>query len=410
VSNAVERPGRHPLIRGVAAVAAAVGLVAGAWWASAEPLDPTLPHQVTVGPSPGPAPMSRLNGSRNGRSGNPLPRAPKSLWRARVPGSIVDDVAIDPQGAVVVGSTTHLAQIDPRGRVAWSFRLGTASAATGPVISSNGSRVLVTSEAELLVVRQDGRVRTRRSLPVRKSSRIPALLPVETGGVAVAVDAELLLLEADGDVRARASAPGSVQTLLHRPAGLVVVTRDGAVLGWAPPSPLSEIGSLGGNPSGGAVLVSDDTLVSVVDSRRLVALDLLSGVRRLLVPEAKLSFDGPPAVAADRQTLVVSWDGLLLRHDRKGRETLRLALEPTDLTLDGGVPAARSGDGAPLLVGRDGRIGFARPGLDVGVVGPSSSVQTAAGAACVTPASLVPAGPGRMVLACRSGIVWLVGS
>ncbi len=401
---------RRRFARVVAAVAAATGLVAGAWWASAEPLDPTLPHQVTVGPSPGAAPMAGLNGSRNGRSEHPLPRAPKPRWRARVPGSIVHAVATDSQGAVVVGSTTHLTQVDAHGRVAWSLRLGTASAAAGPVISSDGSRVLVTSEGELLMVRRDGRVRSKRSLPVRKATRVPAPLPVETGGVALAVGAELLLLEADGDVRARASAPGTVLTLLHRPAGLVVLTRDGTVLGWTPPSPLTEIGSLGGNPSGGAVLVADDTLVSVIDFRRLVALDLVSGARRLLVPEAKLSFDGPPAVLPDRQTLVVSWDGLLLRHDRKGRETLRLALEPADLTLDGGVPAGRSGDGAPLLVGRDGRIGFARPGLDVGVVQPNHDVQTAAGAACVTPVSLVPAGPERMALACRSGIVWLVGS
>ena len=46
--------------------------------------------------------------------------------------------------------------------------------------------------------------------------------------------------------------------------------------------------------------------------------------------------------------------------------------------------------------------------LCLGIVLPGA--VRAAGAACVTPASLVPAGPGRMVLACRSGIVWLVGS
>jgi hypothetical protein len=233
---------------------------------------------------------------------------------------------------------------------------------------------------------------------------------METGGVAVAMGSELLLLESDGSVRTRASAPGAIQTLLRRSAGLVVLTRSGTVLGWAPPSPLTDIGSLGGSPSGGAVLVKGHTLVSVVDFRRLVALDLTSGVRRLLVPEGKISLDGPPALLAGEQTLVVSWDGLLLGHDGRGSETMRVALEPVDLTVDAGTPVGRSGDGAPLLVGRNGRVGFARPGVDVGVVAKDGTLRTAPGAACVAPVSLVSTGSQKMVLACRSGIVWLVGS
>ena len=50
-----------------------------------------------------------------------------------------------------------------------------------------------------------------------------------------------------------------------------------------------------------------------------------------------------------------------------------------------------------------------RPGLDAGVVSVNGEVAAARGAACGDPVAIAPGGARRMVVACRSGLVFMLG-
>ena len=391
----------------MAAAALSAGLVVASWLAAADPIDPTLPHQVIVGEPNGPAPMDRLNQSRTGRSKTLLPRRPRVRWRKRVPGKIERNLAVDDRGSIVVSSTSHLSQVDKHGKLAYSLRLGSSFAVTGPVITSNGARLVVTADAEVVSVDATGHILWRRSLPVPGFARPASPLPTSDGGSVVAVNADVFRLEPDGAVRARASAGEEITCLLERSSRLLLVTSSGNVLGWSPPAAASRVGSLGGPPTAGAALIEPRTLVAVVDLRRLVELDLATRTRRVRFGHESLSLLGPPTITRAGETRVSTGDGLLLGHDADGKETLRVALEPGEIA-DGGASRSATRSSPSVLIDRAGSVGFARPGMDVGVATAAGRLQTADGAACVTPVSLVPAGERAMAVACRSGIVWLV--
>jgi hypothetical protein len=391
------------------AIALGAALSVAAWLTLAQALDPTLPHRVIVGDAPGPAPMDRVDHARTGKASDPLPRRPRKLWRARVPGSIVHSLAVDHAGAIVVSSDSHLSQLSPRGKTLWTLRLGASPAATGPVITSSGARLVLTAEGEVVSVDASGKTQWRRVLPLGRAEQPAPPLPTSDGGCVVAIGQELFRLEPSGAVRTHTTLEERIQCVLRDGSALVVVTRTGNVFSYSPPSPPMQIGSLGGSPSGGALLAAARTLVAVVDSHRLVELNLLTGLRRLRLPDGPLSLAGPPAVLPTGATRLVSLDGLLLGHSATGKETLRVAVEPHEVALDGGVATHSARGGPPVIVDSDGWAGYARPGKDVGVASPDGRLHTAAGAACVTPVSLVPAGKLKMALGCASGIVWLVG-
>jgi hypothetical protein len=325
-----------------------------------------------------------------------------------VQGTVQHSVAVDRRGSIVVASTTHLSQISSNGKLSWALRLRSSPAATGPVLTSDGRR-LVATESELLSADADGQILWRRDLPSSGSGAPAPLLPTSDGGCTVPVGAHLFRMEPDGTVRDHAHVGEAILDVLGQGSSLVILTRSGAVLRWSPPADPNPLGSLGGPPTGGAALAAEQVLVAVVDSRRLVEFHLATGQRRVRVGEGRLMLDGQPAVTLRRETRVATLDGLLLGHDSAGKETLRVALAPRVSAGDGGVRVARSSRAPPLIVDSRGQVGFVRPGMDVGVVSADGKLSTAAGAACISAAGLVPAGRGRMAVACRSGIIWLVG-
>jgi hypothetical protein len=164
---------------------------------------------------------------------------------------------------------------------------------------------------------------------------------------------------------------------------------------------------LGGRGNQGAVLIGEHRLAAIVDDKRLVEIDLTTGAHRVRVPEGPLSYQSPVVVTTQGETRVASADGLLFGHDAQGRETLRIALGPTDSGRDAGAPSAAKPTSTLLLVDRRGAVAYARSGQEPGLLGADKEVFTLAGAACGDPVAMVSAGPGRLAGACRSGVVWL---
>src|SRR5579859_2608307 len=122
-------------------------------------VDPTEPSTIVVGPSPGIAPMARVDGARRGRARQPLPDRPKILWRRAGRGGLdLAPLTVDARGAIMVPSATlpELFQLLPDGREAWRVPTGRGPAIAGSVILGDGTRVLATSAGELLGFSPEG--------------------------------------------------------------------------------------------------------------------------------------------------------------------------------------------------------------------------------------------------------------
>ncbi|MEO7331811.1 MAG: hypothetical protein ABI193_24760, partial [Minicystis sp.] len=218
-------------------------------------------------------------------------------------------------------------------------------------------------------------------------------------------------------------------------AGTLFTTESGSAFLWRPPGSPRKLGSFTGVPRRGALLADGRTLVAVVDTRRVVGLDLLTGTTHVRAtgfpgnffdsPAALAPSDiarGPLAQMGPGVALVTVQTGLLLGLDAAGNERVRLSLDkppPAILGVLGGTvggPGGASFFGAaefkpspPLIVDADGRLGFARANGRVGVVGPDGAVSLAGERVCLTPVAVVPAGDKRMLLVCRDGGLWLYG-
>jgi hypothetical protein len=388
-------------------VAAALSLLIAGAASGAERLDPTLPHAWVVGSPRGAAPMVRLDAERSGRAPEALPRAPRVLWRSRVPGGIAHPVTVDDQGALIVSSPiAALTQIAAGGKTLWTVQTGATPPVTAPVLTSDGTRVVLTSGGDLLGFDRAGRRRFSVLLPLAAVRNVAEPLPLDDGGLVVAGGRSVLRLDRGGSLQARALLDADVTVLLSRGRATLIITERGDVAEWHPPSAPTKIASFAGRVDGAARFGS--TLIAVVDQARLIDLDLVTGARheRLEMP---LGLSGWPSLLPDGGTRIVTLDGLLLGHDSRANETQRVALEPPTLLGSAGAPSAPASASPSVIVDAKGRVGFVRPGLAAGVVDASGTIHSAEGAACLDPVGVTPAGLGRMVLACRSGALWMLG-
>jgi hypothetical protein len=374
--------------------------------ADAESLDPTLPQRRVVGAPAGASPMSRINGARTGRTAAALPEKPRILWRTRVTGGISLAPAVDERGRVVIASGNgQILQFDERGKSLSSVKTGSDLPVLGPVLSSDGTRVLVTSAPELYGITPSGSVRYHYTLPVGSAGDVPPLAASD-GGIVVAAAGNLFRFDASGSLQARASYTGIAAAILERASHVLLVLDRGEVYEWKPPASPNKLASFGGRIDEGAALSGPERVTAVVDHQRLCDVDLKTATRTVRVDSAD-AVQGPPTLLTSGETRIVTFSGLMLGHDRSGNETTRIALEPSIVGTDGGLVGFTPAPG--LIADAQGRIGYVRPGLEAGVVLPNGNLVSASGAACGDPLSLTPAGPKRMLLACRSGLVFMLG-
>lgn len=398
---------RLTLALGGSTLALALGALATVARGS-EAVDPTVGGSWVVGSPRGARPMDRVDAARSGRARDPLPSKPRILWRARIQGGVAQSVAVDARGAVIVSSPiATVTELSPAGKTAWTSKTGATPPATSPVLTSDGTRVVLTTGGELYGFDRTGRERFSLPLPLVATGRVTEPLPERDGGLVVAAGRSVIRVDRSGVVRASARLDSDVTALLGRGSETLIVTDRGDVLGWKPPAEPTELSSFGARVDGAAL--DGNRLCAVVDQKRLVDLDLATGTR-FTRTENPLGLSGPPALVPGGTTRVVTLDGLLLAHDAKGEELLRVALEPPSMIGDGGASVlSASSASPPVVTDAKGRVGFVRPGLDAGVVDGAGNLRAAAGAACIDPIGIAPAGSGRMVLACRSGVVFLLG-
>lgn len=423
--------------------------------ADADAIDPLLPRVVMRGAPRGAAPSERLDGQRTGRARGRLPSAPVELWRRHVTSGIELPPLVDANDNILLAlATPEVLKLGPDGKEIWRARLGSSPAAAAPVLTNDGTLVVVTAAGQAWGLAPNGAVRFVTGLGVRGRDIDAAPLALAGGGVLIASGATLVEIDRDGAIKARTSVdlhggPGaSAGSAESRITGALIVappgdarlaasalftTESGAVYGFRPPGAPRRLGTFGGQIRRGAVLANDRTLLAVVDGRRLVALDLPTGSAHVLTSAPPLTaLDGPVAISPASRgglALVALQNGMLLGLDAAGNEKLRVLLDKQAPPPDAGsspLPpvggqlsppsggffgnlAASASASPPVIVDAEGRVAFVRAGGRLGVVDAGGAVALASERPCASPTSLTPAGDRRVLLACRDGGLWLYG-
>jgi outer membrane protein assembly factor BamB len=356
--------------------------------------------EVAVGTAEGPAPLAGLNVQRSRQSQHRLPKAPELAWRIRVVGPVVRAPIIDNKQALVVSHGNGLlTQLNRNGKVSWRHRLGDAAPASDIVVLSDGTRAVVNADNALLLFTRSGNLRQR--VPTNLKGEIRALLPTPSGGVLVAGSHRIVEFESDGTLSASFSTPSKVQQLL---AQRLAVTQDGTVyrldrtLGAEPVAK-----ALGG--ARGDVVLNDNRLLFFDAQRDLISLNLLTRRTTPLAQDPGAGWLDWLAVGKNGIFLGTR-EGLLVALDNDGRERSRVGL----LTRAGEAPPGlvESLSTPPPFVDPDGELAIALPGQGVAVFGPDGSRRRMAEASCLRPVAVLPAGDGRLALACHSGEIWLL--
>lgn len=366
---------------------------------SAHATNPAYAKRTRVGTSSGATTMARADISRSGLTKSALPAALKVERELRVPGGITTGMLSDGDGRLIVATLDpELVQLDPTGKQQWSASTGKSAAVVQPVLTSDGTRVVLNADNQLLGFGSSGKRRFTLQLPAGYSPSAD-LLPMPDGSVVVALSNRLVRVSAEGRVLDTARAHSKVAALLGKGRDVLALTNAGDLLRWRSPHPPRRIAGLGGPPTGG--VIRGRHLLTVVGGRKLLDIDLPT-----LTQHVRWSLQGSdaldsPVALPDGDTLSWTSDGLLLRHSKSGTERMRVSLEP-------GATSPSPVTNSPVLADASGRFAFARAGLGLGIVDADGSLHFVEGASCEAPVSLIAIGGSRFALGCRSGVLWLL--
>lgn len=378
--------------------------------AEATRFEPNAPVTLVAGPPRGAGTMARVDGRRRGCV-DAIPDSLKQVWRLPLRGGVEMPAAVDQDGSVVVALTlAEVVQVSPSGVEQWRTKTGISTATVAPVILRDGTRLVLNALGEAWAINPNGSIRFRVDLGSLGRDPRVAPLPLENSTVVVAAGPNILILEPDGSIRAQTRAEESlVGSLIETPSGIVGTTDSGKVILWSPPLAPKILGTFRGSIRDGALLADDQTLLAVVDRRRLVAFNLLSGSTETRA--SLFGLEGPPSLSPNGVTFNTTYGGLLVGNATSG-EILRVPLDPgaTSQGIDdaGVLSALYTRSSPPILVDRRARVLFARADGRVGVVNTSGRVFVF-DSGCDETTSIVAAPQNRFVLTCRAGALLMLG-
>ncbi|HEY4156629.1 MAG TPA: PQQ-binding-like beta-propeller repeat protein [Polyangiaceae bacterium] len=357
-------------------------------------LDPSTAHTFVVGSSPALAACAQVDASSSRRSPSLLPTHPIVSGALRLGRGIRQAPASDSSGNLLIAfDDGRLSEIDQQGHSKWSAAAD-AEIVSAPIITSNGSRIVVTQNGEVHAFDEHGLTRCRHALPGVDTQRETLAIPTPAGGVLLANNAHLLVLNASCELERDTHTTDRVVSILASARALIAVLADGSVLRAAAIGGFERVAHLGGKFEGAAL--RDGELLALADRHTLVSLDLASRTRRTLAVESGLTLRGSPLLLADGGTLLVTDDELLSVRDADGRETARIPLAAGNRTLQ--RPRAPS-----LIVDAHGTVLSVQPGQPAISVSSDGKLTPIEAATCGEPFPPVPLGAGRVAIACRSG-------
>ncbi|MSP25000.1 MAG: hypothetical protein EXR75_07520 [Myxococcales bacterium] len=418
------------------------------------------PRSEVVGAPRGYAPRDRIDAGRTGRTTTELP-TPLARWRwqRELTAGLELPPVVDAEGAVSAWLVTgEVVRVDREGKISWRRRTTCSPGGVAPVLTSDGSVALVCADGSIERIDRAGALRPAapldRAAPLGATALRVTATPLgrDDGGLDIALDDELVRVDASGRVTARTGlgrGQRAVGGLVRIGAAVIATGEDGTVWRWQPPSAAVVLGSFGGSVAGGAAYLGPRALVGVVANARVVAFDPVArGITLLAEATAQDGFEGPVTSSFSGDVLVVSRKGEIVTIREKTAEVRR---EPLELRAFGPLTSTRGatapmGYGAgtfpALLVDAANTVAFVLPSGRMGIVANTSSAERPAdnavekqpadkqadekhaaekhpaekatrvtileAAVCPQPLAILPAGPRRVVIACRSGhiIAW----
>jgi hypothetical protein len=354
------------------------------------------PHAFVLGPSRGSAVAAGVDPAHS-RQATALPAVDTARvsWRRHIPGGIGCNVLVDAEGRVFAAGLGRVTQLGPDGALQFSQ----GERFSGPVAAAllaDGTRAVLTREGSLFGWSPSGANAFELPLDVPAAPSTSSLLPLPDGGALASVGAWLFEIDATRSVGAHAVLAAAAQHTLLVGARAVVIDEQGRVFEWDRREPLRSLGSFGSPIV--AALVDAGSLIALSSRRSLLRMDRSDGRVHEL---ARLDATGVGPVLgriATGRWALMKHDGtwFSLERDVAPHAPVSRAdpagLSDIDLVVDATGVVAWWASEAPLRL--ETAPGVGRELSDV---------------RCTVPASLVPAGAGRLLAACSSGLIWLVG-
>jgi hypothetical protein len=356
--------------------AAALGLVARAPALHADSADPRVPLRVVTAR---PAPRVELGSQAT------------LAWQARVLEPILGAPVADGGTSLVVAHASGLVvELDANGRTRSTVRAA-SSLAFGPILLASRRRMVVTGDAEAVVLLPSGRIESKQKLGFREFDTSAISFSTSDGGALVASGARFARIGPTGSVTARGGTREVLRGLFEWKGLALLVERGGQVLGLGHAGDPYEVGSFGRPVR--ACELRGDRLLALVGDRELVELDIEKRVQRVLWAD-------PPLVPRSlfvlpNGDLRVVASSSLIALDGQGHETFRLA-----------GPAGSGETTVALLGDQRGAMLVATGGLDLRVVSETGDVRELPGTACPDPLRPTPVSKGLAVASCRSGLLF----
>jgi hypothetical protein len=254
--------------------------------------------------------------------------------------------------------------------------------------------VSLTREGRIIGWSSAGAMVFEVSLDAPAPSASSTLLPLPDGGVLASLGPWLFSLDAARSPRAFANLPAAVQHTLLAERRTIAVDERGRVFEWNRREPPRLIGTFSGPPS--AVVADGPSLVGIA-GRYIERLDENGDLRELA------RFDAPGvasllALPAPGQPIAIQHDGVWssLLGGSSPSPAPRRSPSDTLTRLD-------------LLADEQGTVAWWAAEVPLRLEKAPGAGRELSDVRCAAPSSLVPAGEGRIIAACNSGAIWLIG-
>jgi len=353
---------------------------------------------LSVGHDSGLATCAGIGADNAQRARTEFPRTPVATFRVRVPGGIGQAPVSDRASRLIIAhAEARLSKFDTRGLALWSQRLP-SEAAAAPVLTSDGSILIVTRDGEALLFTSAGTLRARRMLPIAAPRHRVLAIPTAGGGAFVACGTDLIELGSDAEVLREARVRANVSAIAEASDSLFAFGENGTLTEAHATGNFEPVGNFGGEVADGAA-ARGEQLLAIVDGHKLVSFDRRTRTVSTLADDGANLLSGPP-LPFENGTSAVVLDGTFVSfRSREGNEAQRAALLDVAHALD---PADRDLRPAQLVGDAKGAVVAVRGGTDAQLVNVDGSQKALENTACLDPFRATPSARG-FVLACRSG-------
>jgi hypothetical protein len=390
---------RGPILAG--SILAATGLASPGAEAAVvdgvQRLTPVLPLTIHRGKPPGAAALRGVDWSRARRAELPAPEGLAVLWQRRIAGGLSGDVLVDDTGRIFATGQGRVLQLGADGREQY-LRHAEFSSAVSSALLADGQRVVLSREGTLSAWSADGDPAFRVELQVPSGWSRGDLLPLPEGSLLVSTGAWLLWVSARGRVEGYTHLKEAVAETLVSAGQNWILTERGDVLTWNGRSPPVKQGSLDGTVSAAAVLGAGE-LLAVLGGNELVEWSFTTGQRRSLAHLGGAGASARLSVPRSSLVLVLGASGSLFSVPVAATGEAETPLESERLPVGSGE----------LISSADGILAWLVSNAPLTVQRGDGARHALSEVVCAQPSSLVPAGSGRLLAACRSGELWLIG-